>query len=99
MKLIKFHTFIAHTHLPFSDRFVILGNHRDAWVFGGVDPNSGTAALMELARALSDLRSIGELRCCFVVLSIDRMICMSYFLHPYRVRLHNCVVTITYSFM
>lgn len=47
-----------------SDRFVILGNHRDAWVFGGVDPNSGTAALMELARALSELRSKGELFCC-----------------------------------
>ena len=44
----------------FSDRFVILGNHRDAWVFGGVDPNSGTAVLMELARALSKLRSIGR---------------------------------------
>ena len=42
-----------------SDRFVILGNHRDAWVFGGVDPNSGTAALMELARTLAELRKIG----------------------------------------
>ncbi|XP_035844336.1 probable glutamate carboxypeptidase LAMP1 [Helianthus annuus] len=29
------------------DRFVILGNHRDAWTFGAVDPNSGTAALLE----------------------------------------------------
>jgi Zn-dependent M28 family amino/carboxypeptidase len=43
----------------YLDRFVILGNHRDAWVFGGVDPNSGTAAMMELARALSELRKIG----------------------------------------
>jgi len=25
------------------DRYVILGNHRDAWGFGAVDPNSGTA--------------------------------------------------------
>src|SRR5256714_13749282 len=24
-----------------KDRWVILGNHRDAWVFGAVDPNSG----------------------------------------------------------
>ncbi|KAI7755187.1 hypothetical protein M8C21_008736 [Ambrosia artemisiifolia] len=30
------------------DRFVILGNHRDAWTFGAVDPNSGTAALLEV---------------------------------------------------
>nr|GFB59305.1 peptidase M28 family protein [Tanacetum cinerariifolium] len=29
------------------DRYVILGNHRDAWTFGAVDPNSGTAALLE----------------------------------------------------
>ncbi|KAI8548550.1 hypothetical protein RHMOL_Rhmol07G0280900 [Rhododendron molle] len=30
------------------DRFVILGNHRDAWTFGAVDPNSGTAAMLEV---------------------------------------------------
>ncbi|KAJ0660052.1 putative glutamate carboxypeptidase II [Helianthus annuus] len=29
-------------------RSVILGNHRDAWTFGAVDPNSGTAALLEV---------------------------------------------------
>lgn len=29
-------------------RLVILGNHRDAWTFGAVDPNSGTAALLEV---------------------------------------------------
>lgn len=27
-------------------RFFILGNHRDAWTFGAVDPNSGTATLL-----------------------------------------------------
>lgn len=36
----------------FPDEIVIAGNHRDAWVFGGVDPSSGTAALVELARSL-----------------------------------------------
>jgi N-acetylated-alpha-linked acidic dipeptidase len=36
------------------DRWVIVGNHRDAWVYGGVDPSSGSASLMELARALGD---------------------------------------------
>lgn len=31
------------------DRFVILGNHRDAWTYGAVDPNSGTAVLLDIA--------------------------------------------------
>lgn len=37
------------------DEWVVLGNHRDAWVFGGVDPSSGTASMMELTRALGEL--------------------------------------------
>lgn len=41
------------------DQIVIVGNHRDAWVYGGVDPSSGSAALMELARTLGDLRRGG----------------------------------------
>jgi N-acetylated-alpha-linked acidic dipeptidase len=41
------------------DREVILGNHRDAWIFGGVDPSSGSAALMELARTLGELKADG----------------------------------------
>ncbi len=32
---------------------MIVGNHRDAWVLGAVDPHSGSAALLELARSLS----------------------------------------------
>src|SRR5207302_9495000 len=38
---------------------MIVGNHRDAWVYGGVDPSSGTAVLMELARALGSLAKQG----------------------------------------
>jgi len=38
---------------------VVVGNHRDAWVFGGVDPSSGTAAMMELARSLGALAKQG----------------------------------------
>ncbi|MBV9609329.1 MAG: M28 family metallopeptidase [Acidobacteria bacterium] len=34
------------------DQWVILGNHRDAWEFGGVDPSSGTASMLELTSAL-----------------------------------------------
>ena len=37
------------------DQRVIVGNHRDAWAYGGVDPSSGTASLMELARSLGGL--------------------------------------------
>jgi N-acetylated-alpha-linked acidic dipeptidase len=42
-----------------EDRPVLLGNHRDAWVFGAVDPNSGTAALLEVARGLGSLMASG----------------------------------------
>lgn len=41
------------------DEFVILGNHRDAWVYGGVDPSSGSASLMETARAFGELKRSG----------------------------------------
>ena len=41
------------------DDLVIVGNHRDAWVYGGVDPSSGTASLMELARTLGALAKQG----------------------------------------
>jgi N-acetylated-alpha-linked acidic dipeptidase len=41
------------------DSLVIVGNHRDAWIFGGVDPSSGSAALMELARTLGALSTKG----------------------------------------
>ncbi|XP_047324612.1 probable glutamate carboxypeptidase LAMP1 [Impatiens glandulifera] len=41
------------------DRYVILGNHRDAWTFGAVDPNSGTAALLELTERLGKLQKQG----------------------------------------
>jgi N-acetylated-alpha-linked acidic dipeptidase len=41
------------------DELVIVGNHRDAWVYGGVDPAGGSAALMELARTLGALAQSG----------------------------------------
>jgi hypothetical protein len=41
------------------DEWIVLGNHRDAWVFGGVDPGSGTASMMELTRALGKLAKSG----------------------------------------
>ncbi len=41
------------------EQVVIVGNHRDAWIYGGVDPSSGSAALIELARTLGGLRRDG----------------------------------------
>lgn len=34
------------------DRWVLIGNHRDAWTYGAVDPSSGTSATLEMCRAL-----------------------------------------------
>jgi N-acetylated-alpha-linked acidic dipeptidase len=42
-----------------SEGIVLVGNHRDAWVFGGHDPSSGTACLMELAKSLADAKKAG----------------------------------------
>ncbi|KAH1228019.1 putative glutamate carboxypeptidase AMP1 [Glycine max] len=41
------------------DRYVLLGNHRDAWTYGAVDPNSGTAALLDIAGRFSILLRLG----------------------------------------
>jgi len=43
----------------FPDEWVILGNHRDAWVYGGYDPSSGTAAMLEMTRNLGELLQQG----------------------------------------
>jgi len=48
---------IRGSELP--DEWIVLGNHRDAWEFGGVDPSSGTASMMELTRALGELLKEG----------------------------------------
>ncbi|MEP6568419.1 MAG: M28 family metallopeptidase [Acidobacteriota bacterium] len=42
-----------------KDRWVVMGNHRDAWVFGAVDPNSGTTAMLETARGFGALLKKG----------------------------------------
>ncbi len=41
------------------DRWVMIGNHRDAWVYGAVDPSSGTAATLEMCRALGEAVKAG----------------------------------------
>jgi N-acetylated-alpha-linked acidic dipeptidase len=42
-----------------KDDWVVAGNHRDAWVYGAVDPNSGTAAMLEAVHGLGDLLKQG----------------------------------------
>jgi len=42
-----------------TEEIILVGNHRDAWVFGGHDPSSGTSCLIELARALARAKKEG----------------------------------------
>jgi N-acetylated-alpha-linked acidic dipeptidase len=41
------------------NEWVIGGNHRDAWVYGAVDPSSGTAAMLEAVHGIGDLLKSG----------------------------------------
>ncbi|HEV3512844.1 MAG TPA: M28 family metallopeptidase [Candidatus Sulfotelmatobacter sp.] len=41
------------------DQWVVVGNHRDAWVYGAVDPNSGTAAMLEAVHGIGELLKTG----------------------------------------
>ena len=39
--------------------WVVAGNHRDAWTYGAVDPNSGTAAMLEAVHGVGALLKEG----------------------------------------
>ena len=41
------------------DEWVVAGNHRDAWVYGAVDPNSGTTAMLESVHGVGELLKTG----------------------------------------
>lgn len=41
------------------DQWVVCGNHRDAWIYGAVDPGSGTVCMLEMARAIGELAKGG----------------------------------------
>jgi len=43
----------------YPDEWVVAGNHRDAWAYGAVDPNSGTAALLEAVHGIGALLGQG----------------------------------------
>ena len=42
-----------------AGEWVVAGNHRDAWVYGAVDPNSGTAAMLEAVHGVGELLKSG----------------------------------------
>ncbi|CAG8957618.1 hypothetical protein HYFRA_00010485 [Hymenoscyphus fraxineus] len=42
-----------------KEKAVIVGNHRDAWVYGATDPGSGTAVMLEVVSIFGDLVSKG----------------------------------------
>ena len=43
-----------------QDEVIVIGNHRDAWIIGGaVDPNSGSAVMVELSKAFGALVRTG----------------------------------------
>ncbi len=48
---------IAGSEQP--DEWVVAGNHRDAWVYGAVDPNSGSAAQLEAVHGVGQLLKCG----------------------------------------
>jgi N-acetylated-alpha-linked acidic dipeptidase len=39
----------------YPEEWVVAGNHRDAWVYGAVDPSSGTAAMLETVHGIGTL--------------------------------------------
>ena len=43
----------------YPDDWVVAGNHRDAWVYGAVDPSSGTAAMLESVHGIGALLNQG----------------------------------------
>lgn len=42
-----------------AENWVVVGNHRDAWVYGAVDPNSGTASMLEAVHGVGALLKEG----------------------------------------
>jgi N-acetylated-alpha-linked acidic dipeptidase len=47
------------TGSQYPDEWVVVGNHRDAWSFGAVDPSSGTAAMLEAVHGVGALLKQG----------------------------------------
>lgn len=61
-----------------ADRYVLLGNHRDAWGYGASDPSSGTAQMLETARVLGELMKTGNTTIDFNNLLYSRLFTLKY---------------------
>ncbi len=48
---------VKGSELP--DEWVVAGNHRDGWVYGAIDPNSGTTAMLESVHGIGELLKSG----------------------------------------
>ena len=55
----------------------MIGNHRDGWVYGALDPSSGTAVLMEVARLIGQMLKDGKNSILIIKLSYFS------FIHPF----------------
>ncbi len=51
-----FSIFPSSLFTVYSDRYVLIGNHRDSWTFGALDPSSGTTSMIEVVRALGKIK-------------------------------------------
>lgn len=45
-----------------ADKYIIIGNHRDAWVQGASDPHSGTVIIQGVAYLLGLAYKAGEVK-------------------------------------
>ena len=50
------------------DRYILIGNHRDSWSFGAIDPTTGAAVLLETSRLLGSLKKNHGL--CYLILLV-----------------------------
>lgn len=81
------------------DRYIILGNHHDSWVFGAIDPLSGSAALTEIIRVLGNMLKQGRLHN-FVEITLNwtslklyfKMHHTLYMLYKYYLISYSCVM-------
>ena len=60
--------FVLCRHVISGHLQVVLGNHRDAWVSGGVDPSSGSASLLEVRANRTCVIMIAPTHGCFFLL-------------------------------
>ena len=60
------------------DRYVMVGNHRDSWVFGGVDASSGGSVLLELAKVIGEHKKTGKEVQVFLRRNLDRHLVLEF---------------------